>query len=77
MNSVCPVFIQLSLNPNSAWILGVYIEEGVQNLDNKLIVNDLITLNIEEFLVTTKKIISTHSTPEFKLHFKQFWQFCG
>lgn len=55
MNVVCPVFIQLSLNPNSSWILRVCIEEGVQNLDNKLIVGDLITLNAEEFLVTIEK----------------------
>lgn len=55
MNFVCPAFIQLSLNPNSSWLLRLYIEEGVQNLDNKLIVSDLITLNAEEFLVTTEK----------------------
>lgn len=55
MNFVCPAFIQLSLNPNSSWLLRICIEEGVQNLDNKLIVSDSITLNAEEFLVTTEK----------------------
>lgn len=70
MSSVCPAFIQLSLNPNSSWILRVCIEEGVQHLANKLIVSDLITLNAEEFLVTMEKIISTHNTSEFNLKSK-------
>lgn len=63
MNPVCPAFIQLSLNPNLYWILRVCIEEGVQNLANKLIVNDLITLNEEEFWVTIE-ILSQHITPQ-------------
>lgn len=54
-NPLHTAFIQLSLNQNSSWFLGVCIEEGVQNLDDKLIMSDLVTLNAEKFLVTIEK----------------------
>lgn len=54
-NPLYTAFIQLSLNQNSSCFLRVYIEKGVQNLDDKLIVSDLVSLNAEKFLVTVAK----------------------
>lgn len=72
-NPVYTVFIQLSLNQNSSSFLRVCIEEGVQILVDKMTVSDLVTLNAEKFLVTIKKMISTHSNPEFNLKSKSFY----
>lgn len=53
-----------SSNQNSSWFLRVSIEEGDKNLDDKVIVSDLVTLNAKKIFLTIGKKSSQHITSQ-------------